>query len=308
MDMHVQKECMAFDLTKAQTRDGRPYLRMVLADQEGNVYNAIMFDSNKLTFDPEKGSVMMVTGSLQVYNGQTQFKVTNMTPVENADPSKYLPRSKYDEDEMMAELSAILKEHITTPYLAALVDAFLNDEETIIRFKKIPAAKHVHHAYIGGLLEHTLSILRLSVLVSGYYGKVVDREMLLLGALFHDMGKVRELDASSGFDYTSEGKLLGHLLLGIEMLNRYISQIDGFPEMKRQLIGHLIASHHGILEYGSPKKPKTIEALILHFIDDMDAKINTFQSIFDRENVNEMGWSSYDRLLERQIFRYIPEQ
>ncbi|MGE4318066.1 MAG: 3'-5' exoribonuclease YhaM family protein [Deferribacterales bacterium] len=301
--MEIPYRYMLTDIIKSVTKDGKPYLRAIMCDKEGNRRNGIMFESNKLEFDPQNGDIVDATGMIQQFGGQDQLKIASMTRVTDADPADFLPKRGIDCEALMQELELILIEKITDAHLSALVEQFLADKDTLDSFKKMPAAKSVHHAYVGGLLEHTLSIIRLSVLVGGYYKDMINTEHLIIGALFHDIGKVKEMQAGTGLEYTDSGKLMGHLLLGVEMLNGYIAKIDGFPEELKYLMSHLIVSHHGLLEYGSPKKPKTPEAFVLHHLDDMDAKLNTFYSIFEREGV-EQGWSGYDRLLERQLFKH----
>ncbi len=301
--MEIPYRYMLTDIIKSVTKDGKPYLRAIMCDKEGNRKNGIMFESNKLEFDPQNGDIVDAIGMIQQFGGQDQLKITSMTRVTDADPADFLPKRGIDCEALMQELELLLIEKINDEHLSALVEQFLADKDTIDSFKKMPAAKSVHHAYVGGLLEHTLSIIRLSVLVGGYYKDMINTEHLIIGALFHDIGKVKEMQAGTGLEYTDSGKLMGHLLLGVEMLNGYISKIDGFPEELKYLMSHLIVSHHGLLEYGSPKKPKTPEAFVLHHLDDMDAKLNTFYSIFEREGV-EQGWSGYDRLLERQLFKH----
>jgi len=263
-----------------------------------------MFESDKLDFEPENGQIVEAIGIVQTYAGQEQLKINSMKLMPEADPAEFLPKKKgLDADVLFEELSALLIDNINDDHLTKLVDAFLSDESAVELFKKLPAAKSVHHAYLSGLIEHTLSIMKMSLLISDHYGDLVNKEHLLLGALFHDIGKTKELQAGAGLEYTDCGKLLGHLILGVEIMNRYIVQIDGFPEETKNLLNHMILSHHGFLEFGSPKKPKTPEAFILHHLDDMDAKLNTFSSIFEKEGV-EKGWSGYDRLLERQLFKH----
>lgn len=302
MELSLNKKFMIFEIVKSLTKDGKPYIRASLLDSDGGQTNGIMFDSNKLDFQPEKGDIVNVVGNLQNYNGQTQLKIDNMIKGSSEDMLEFLPKSKNNPDDMLKELKTILDD-IRCPYIKKLVGHFFSDEKALQMFKYHPAAKNVHHAYVSGLLEHTLSVTRLAALMSSYYNEIVDRDLLLAGALFHDIGKLFELDMQKGFDYTDSGKLLGHLLMGIELVNGYISKIDAFPVVKKNLVLHLIASHHGITDFGAIKKPKTYEAIILHHIDDLDAKMNNISSIFAKENINS-GWSSYDRLLERQLFRH----
>lgn len=294
---------MLTDIIKSKTKDGKPYLRSIMCDKEGNRRNGIMFESNKLDFDPQNGDIVDAIGMIQQFGGQDQLKISTMTKVTDADPSEFLPKHGIDAEEMMQELELLLMEKVTDEHLSKLVEKFLADKDTVEAFKRMPAAKTVHHAYVGGLIEHTFSIIKLSSIIGDYYGDLVNTQQLIIGALFHDLGKIKEMQAGAGLEYTDSGKLLGHLLLGVEMLNRYIAEIDGFPEELKYLLAHLIVSHHGLLEYGSPKKPKTTEAFILHHLDDLDAKMNTFVSIFEREGLDS-GWSSYDRLLDRQLFKH----
>lgn len=302
MELSLNKKFMIFEMVKSVTKDDRPYIRVTLLDSDGGQTNGIMFDSNKLDFEPEKGDIVDVTGTLQSYNGQMQLKINNIRKGSSEDILEFLPKSKNDPEEMLQELKNILGE-IKCPYIKKLVEGFLKDEKMLQIFKYHPAAKSVHHAYVSGLLEHTLSVIKLSTLMADYYKNLVNKDILLAGALFHDIGKLFELDIQKGFDYTDSGKLLGHILMGIEMVNGYISEIEDFPVVKKNLILHLIASHHGIEDFGAIKKPKTYEAMILHHLDDLDAKMNNISSIFAKENIDS-GWSSYDRLLERQLFRY----
>jgi 3'-5' exoribonuclease len=303
MDLQIkQQEYLIFDITKATTRDGRPYLKVVLADANGSLANGIMFDTFKLDFEPKKGDTILMTGVLQQYNGQNQIKVAEMTFLREGGAEAFLPKSKLDPNKMAFDLRHFIDKYIEDEHLVSLVKAFYADTEAYELFLKLPAAKTVHHAYIHGLLEHTLGVVKNAVYVATLYPHL-NRELLIIGALFHDIGKVRELSAEAGFEYTSSGKLMGHLMLGYTMLDDYMRGIDGFPESYRGEILHMIASHHGQLEFGSPQVPKTMEAMALSHIDDLDAKLNNFAAILERESVDVGGWSGYDRLLERQIYR-----
>jgi 3'-5' exoribonuclease len=295
---------MLTDMIKSKTKDGKPYLRAIMFSKDGSRRQGIMFDTDKLDFDPDNGQIVEVIGALQQYAGQEQLKINSMKIVPDADPADFLPKKPgLDPDVMFNEFSGLLIDNISDEYLLKLVEAFLADETSVELFKKMPAAKTVHHAYLYGLLEHTLSIAKMAVMIADHYGNEVNKEHLLIGVLFHDIGKTREMQAGAGLEYTDSGKLLGHLILGVEIMNTYIANIEGFPQNIKTLLNHLVLSHHGLLEFGSPKKPKTPEAFILHHLDDLDAKLNTFASIFDKEGV-EQGWSSYDRLLERQLFKH----
>ena len=305
MDLVINsKNYMIFELIKNVTKDNRPFIRVVLMDKEGNQTPGIMFDSDKLNFEPEKGDVVSVNGVIQNYNGQMQIKINQMIKLSGEDYYEFLPKSPFDEETMFRELRNILKDKIKSEHYIQLLKKFFGDTELIKKFRKIPAGKTVHHAYINGLLEHTLSVVKLVDKIKENYTEKVDEELLILGALFHDIGKIFELDMIKGFDYTDSGKLMGHLVLGVNLIEKYIEGIDDFPESKKLVLQHMILSHHGLIEFGAVKKPKTIEALILYHADDLDSKINTFESIFNKEEIDENGWSSFDRLLERQIYKH----
>ncbi|MDR2400806.1 MAG: HDIG domain-containing protein [Deferribacteraceae bacterium] len=301
--MPVKKKYMIFELTKAFSRDGNPYLRMILSDS-GNLINAIMFDP-RLSFEPHKGDLVEVTAVLQHFNDKPQLKVSEMLFVSASAADTFLPKSKSDPQAMASELKRLLENSIRNPHFAALCKRFFDDKELWDAFQVMPAAKSVHHAYIYGLLEHTLGVVRLAIKITPLYPHL-NGELVILGALFHDVGKAYELSAEAGFDYTLAGNLLGHLVIGGNILNRYMDKIDGFPEELKIHILHLMASHHGELAFGSPQVPKTGEALLLHAIDDLDGKLGAVAAIINRDGVAPGSWSSYDRILERQI--YLPKQ
>jgi len=302
MEMNINKKYMILEIAKSNTKDNRPFIRVVLIDKDGSQIHGIMFDSNKLKFDPQKGDVVLINGAIQSYNGQFQVKINNMDKMLAEEAVDFLPKGDFDENTLYDEFISFVDAKLNDKFIKSLFEQFKQDNDTVSKFKKMPAAKNVHHAYIGGLLEHTFSVVRLAAIMGDYYK--VNKDLLIAGAIFHDIGKIFELDISKGFDYTDSGKLIGHLLLGIELVNSYCKNIPDFPDLYKYLLNHMIASHHGLLEYGSPKKPKTLEAIILHHIDDMDAKINTFRSIFIKDNIVGGGWSNYDRLLERQLFNH----
>jgi 3'-5' exoribonuclease len=303
MEMSVKKRYMIFEFTKATSRDGNPYLRMILSDS-GTLMNAIMFDP-RLSFEPRKGDMVDVTAVLQHFNDKPQLKISEMSFVASASPDSFLPKSKSDPQAMSLELRRILENNVKDLHLAALYHCFFEDKDLWEAFQVMPAAKSVHHAYIYGLLEHTLGVVRLAAKIAPLYPDL-NGELVILGALFHDVGKVYELTAEAGFDYTLSGNLLGHLVIGGDILNGYIRKIDGFPEELKTHILHLMASHHGELAFGSPQVPKTREALLLHAIDDLDGKLGAVSAIISRDGVAPGSWSNYDRILERQI--YLPKQ
>ena len=294
---------MIAELNENLTKDNKPYYRFILYDSNSKQYNAIMFNIKDLTYKPSKGDIVLISGTLQQYNGQMQLKITDINKINEARPEDFIPKSNYDTENMFTSLKKIISENLKNEDLIKLCNCFFNDNEVVDKFKKTPAAKTIHHAYIGGLLEHTLSIVKLAIIMARHYNNYANQDLLIIGALFHDIGKIYELDLTEGINYSGCGRLVGHLLMGIEKVNEYMKSIEGFPTNLKDLVIHMIASHHGFLEYGSPQKPKTYEAIILYYIDDLDAKVNAMTAIFDKEGIKE-GWSSYDKLLERQLFKH----
>jgi 3'-5' exoribonuclease len=205
---------------------------------------------------------------------------------------------------MLGELRKIASQ-VRQPFLSRLLEAFLNDEELVKKFKLAPAAKAVHHVFLGGLLEHTLSVVQLVLLIGPRY-KGIDQELLLTGAILHDLGKVSELSFERTFDYTDPGRLLGHITLTVEMIDEKLKAIPEFPENLALLLKHIILSHHGEYEFGSPKRPKTLEALLLHHLDDMDAKMNGFMAWIEKEKDAPSRWTTYHKLFDRFIYK--PEE
>jgi 3'-5' exoribonuclease len=194
-----------------------------------------------------------------------------------------------------------ITESLTTPYLKKLFDAFWKDKEFVRKFKTAPAAKKMHHAYIGGLLEHTLSMTSLADKVAGHYSGI-DRDLLVSGAVLHDIGKIDEFEYQFKIDYTDEGRLLNHIVIGIKMVDEKLSGIEDFPEDRIFLLKHMMVSHHGAREFGSPEPPKTIEAVLLNYIDEIDSKVNGIRDFMAAEDPNET-WTSYHRLLGRQFYK-----
>jgi len=236
-----------------------------------------------------------------------QLSITDVARTEQmeVEPSDYLPLSKYDIGEMFSELLAII-ETVESPHLKELLRNFMSDEKTAELFRKVPAAKGLHHVYVGGLLEHTLSVTRLIDKTAGHYPGV-DRDLLIAGAIIHDIGKTKELTCDGIIEYTDEGRLIGHIVIGLEMLNSQIASIKGFPPQLAVGLRHLVLSHHGMLEFGSPKRPKTIEAVILHQIDDLDAKVNAFREFIDNSPEDDSDWTPYHRLFDRFIYKGGPK-
>jgi 3'-5' exoribonuclease len=291
------------DKIMAMAKNGKPYMTLKLMDRSGEVEGRIWDQVDHFSRLFQKDDFVQVTAKASVYMGKMQLIIQDLIRVDESAVSlgDFLPVSSHDPRTMMAQARELVASFQDDDY-RALMEAFFNDDSFVALYQKAPAAKAMHHVYLGGLLEHSLSVAQLAVDVSRRYADV-DRDLLITGALLHDVGKVAELLFSRSFDYSDEGKLLGHIVIGVEMVEDKIRQLDRFPRMKATLIKHLLLSHHGQYDYGSPKRPKTLEAVILNFIDDMDSKINGVQAHIEKEQHNDSRWTGYHRLYDRYFFK-----
>ncbi len=286
----------------SQKRDGNNFLNVTLSDKTGTLKGVVWDNVDPITAHVTSGDFVSVRGKVSEYKGTLQLvvKAMDVCVPEAVDPSDFLPATSRDMDGMFQRLVKIT-ESLSTPYLKKLFDAFWKDKEFVHKFKTAPAAKKMHHAYIGGLLEHTLSMTSLADKVAGHYGGI-DRDLLISGAILHDIGKIDEFEYQFKIDYSDEGRLLNHIVIGIKMVDEKLSGIEDFPEDQIFLLKHMIVSHHGAREFGSPEPPKTIEAVLLNYIDEIDSKVNGIRDFMASEDPNET-WTSYHRLLERQFYK-----
>lgn len=299
----VESYFLVKDKNVAMAKNGKPYLNLKLMDRSGEIEGRVWDNAEEISGYFEKNDIVTVKGRGSLYQGKIQLSIVDVRKAAEgaASADDFLPRSAKEPDDMLLELKGIISS-IKDPYLKILMDSFMNDKQFADLLKTAPAAKGMHHVYIGGLLEHTLSVARLVIELSRHYNGV-NIDLLLSGSILHDMGKTRELSYKSAFDYTDEGRLLGHIIIGIQMLDEKIRGIDGFPEKTAMLLRHMIASHHGELEFGSPKRPKTLESLLLHNIEDMDAKINAYQSAVNRDTSEDTSWTPYQKMFERYLYK-----
>jgi 3'-5' exoribonuclease len=250
-----------------------------------------------------KDDFLRVQGKASVYLGKMQLVVQDLArlPDGEVDLADYLPVAARSTEELVGELRTRVGS-LTDPHLRRLLEAFLADPAFLQLYATAPAAKTMHHVYLGGLLEHSLAVADLADDVSRRYPGV-QRDLLVAGALLHDIGKVAELCYERSFDYTDEGKLIGHIVMGVEMVEEKVRQLPDFPRSLATLVKHLLLSHHGQYEFGSPKRPKTLEAVILNFLDDLDSKINGVRTHIERDPDNGSAWTSYHRLYDRYFFK-----
>jgi 3'-5' exoribonuclease len=269
------------------TKNGAPYIALTLSDKTGQIEARIWDDVEVQPFD--SGEVVAVRGQVCRFNEKLQIKVEKIRRADERDvgrysPADFVPQTERNVDAMWQELEGWVA-GFSDPHLKALMEGFLGDKEIAADLREAPAAKGLHHAWIGGLLEHILSLMGICDLAARHYPRV-NRDLLLTGVLLHDIGKLRELRWGTSFDYTLEGQLLGHITIGIGMIEEKIAAIPDFPAAKRILVEHLVLSHHGKYEFGSPKLPMTAEAIVLHYLDDLDAKMQTVSGEFRRAEAN----------------------
>lgn len=293
-------------------KTGKPFMNLVFMDKTGEVEARLWEDANKYAGQAVRDAFVQVEGRCQLYQGRRQIVVSRMQVLreDEVDVKDYVAESPNDPEALYGQLLKYV-DSMKDPFYKALAESVLKDDRDIVdRVKRAPAAKSVHHAYKTGLLEHVVSITGILDFLSGHYGKYVDRDLLFLGSFFHDIGKLWELSYDRVTDYTPEGKLIGHLVMGVELADRKIRELEAqqgrlpgaFPEEKKLLVKHLILAHHGQLDYGSPKRPKCLEALILHMVDDLDSKVNAIRS-FTEQDQTPGRWTALNRQYERYFFK-----
>jgi 3'-5' exoribonuclease len=282
-------------------KTGDPYLALVLGDRTGQI-EAKMWDNVEDALDAfEQDDFLKVKGLINKYKNRFQLTIHKLRRLGDSeiDYSDYLPKTTKNVDELWQTLAEFVAS-FQDPHLKLLVRAFMDDPRIAPAYRNAPAAKTLHHAYIGGLLDHVVSLLRSCDLVCRNYPQV-SRDLVLTGAFLHDIGKIHELTYTRSFSYTTRGQLLGHMVIELEMLQEKLACIPDFPDELKTLLEHLIISHHGEYEFGSPKLPMFPEALLLHYMDDLDSKMESMRAHFERESENESPWTSYNASLGRPL-------
>lgn len=304
----VNGQFLVREKTTAMAKNGKPYMTLKLMDRTGEVEGRVWDRVEELSGLFDQDDFVRVTGKASVYLGKMQLVVQRLEKIaeQEVDLGDYLPVSSRPVEEMLAELRQLVTS-LETPHYRQLMESFLADDEFLQHYIQAPAAKTIHHAYLGGLLEHSLAVAQLADDIGRRYPGV-QRDLLLTGALLHDIGKVAELCYERSFGYTDTGKLLGHIVIGVEMVEAKLRELENFPVPAGLLLKHLLLSHHGQYEYGSPKRPKTLEAVILNYLDDLDSKINGVQAHLEKEPENGAAWSSYHRIYDRYFYKETGEQ
>lgn len=284
----------------AETRNGKPYDNLILQDKTGTLDGKVWDPNSGGIADYDEMDFIEVFGEVISYNGALQLNIRQIRKAfeDEYTAADYMPTSEKSVDGMYEELMRYAKQ-VSNPYLKQVIDFyFVKNEDFIKEFKAHSAAKTVHHGFAGGLLEHTLSIVKMCEYYVGAY-PILNKDLLYTAAMFHDIGKTKELSSFPENDYTDDGQLLGHIIIGVEMINDAIRTIEGFPAKLASELKHCIIAHHGELEYGSPKKPALAEAMALNFADSTDAKLQTLTEIFKDKEGND--WLGYNRLFESNL-------
>jgi 3'-5' exoribonuclease len=286
-----------------QKRTGEPCLSLVLSDRTGEI-EAKMWDNVAEVMDTfDRDDFLKIRGLVQIHQNRIQLTLhrAQRQAETDVDFTDYFPASERNPDEMFSQLMAMVRE-MGNEHLRALLSAIFADEDVSRRYKLAPAAKSIHHAYLGGLLEHVLSLCALAKLTAAHYDNV-DADLLLAGVMLHDVGKIYELTYDRSFGYSSDGQLLGHIVIGMRMIGDKVREVPGFPPKLRNLLEHLVISHHGELEFGSPKVPLFPEALLLHHLDNLDSKMESMRGFLRKDRQMDGCWTTYSPSLERSVLK-----
>jgi 3'-5' exoribonuclease len=286
-----------------QKKSGELYLSLLLGDRTGEV-DAKMWDNVAEVIDAfDRDDFVKVKGLIQIFHNRPQLTVHKMRRMDDSeiDYADYFPCSRRDPDEMWNALREFVA-GLANPHLKALLEAMLDDEDIARRYRRAPAAKQIHHAYLGGLIEHVLSLCALARMAAGHY-PYVDYDLLITGVVLHDIGKIYELNYERGFSYSNDGQLLGHINIGLRMVADKLRGLPDFPAPLRSLVEHMILSHHGQLEFGSPKLPQFPEALLLHYLDDMDSKMECMRALIENDRQLDGCFTTFNAALERPALK-----
>ena len=293
-----------------KTKAGKTYYSLLLQDKTG-IIDAKVWELNNGIDDFDSMDFIMTDGMVTSFQGSRQVNVSRIRKAQEGeyDPAEYIPSSKYNREEMYQELKKVVMT-ITEPHLRKLAEKyFIEDTSFIAEFKQHSAAKSVHHAFVGGLLQHTLAVAKICSFVASCY-PIIDRDLLITAALFHDVGKMWEISEFPANEYTDDGQLLGHIFLGAELIGKEAELIPGFPKILAAELRHCILAHHGELEFGSPKKPAMAEALALAYADNMDAKLEMVTEVYDKAEPT-LEWLGFNRYVDsnlRQSSGYIQKR
>ncbi len=286
-----------------QKKSGELYLSLLLADRTGEL-DAKMWDNVSDSLDAfDRDDFVKVKGLIQIFHNRPQLTVHKVRRMDDSEIefADYFPSSKRDPEEMWTELRGIVA-GLSDTHLKALLEAMLADPDIAARYRRAPAAKQIHHAFLGGLIEHVLSLCALAKLVAPHY-PAVNQDLLLTGVVLHDIGKIYELNYERGFSYSNDGQLVGHIAIAFRMVADKLRGLPDFPPRLRVLVEHMILSHHGQLEFGSPKVPQFPEALLLHYLDDLDSKMECMRALVQNDRQVDGCFTGYSSALERTVLK-----
>ena len=303
---HVDSLFLVREKSLSITKSGNAYLKLTLVDRTGEIEGRIWTSADLLSGLFEKDDFVQVKGKAASFQDHLQLNITHIDRVEEGGVlfSDFFPMTEKDIDAMFLTLMED-GQQIKDPYLSQLLGLFWEDEAFVEKFKKAPASTRLHHTRIGGLLEHTLSVTQLVMQNAAHYSGL-NLDLLMTASILHDLGKVDELSYHRSFDYSDEGRLLGHIILGMERLEGKLCQLPDFPKDLALQLKHLLISHHGQYQWGSPRKPMTLEAVMLHFLDNLDAKMDGIQQFLKTQVSEGSRFSRYHPLFEQSF--YLPPQ
>jgi 3'-5' exoribonuclease len=305
-DLTTEQSITTFFLVHAKeirnTKEGKPYLRMELGDRSGTLEARMWTKFELPAHDITRDDFVKVEGRIELYRDKPQLAILQLRKAqpEEIELGDYLPHTREDVEKMYADLLDYAGS-IKNPWLQKLVWGILTDQTTAVRFKKAPAAKTMHHAYLGGLLEHVVGLCGLAEHLADHYPEL-DLDLLLTVAMLHDVGKLDELCYERAIGYTTDGQLLGHIIMELETVLHAIDKIPGFPPQLKTVVQHLLISHHGQYEFGSPKLPMIREALVFHYLDDLDSKMAAVRAALAVESGDDQ-WSAYSGALQRKFLK-----
>ncbi len=292
-----------YEKSLGKKKNGEDFITIKLSDKTG-ILKGVVWDNVEALYKIASSSdYLYVTGDISEYRSEIQIIIKDMAPCSEKDvsPEDFMPATKLDIDFLFDRFLKHI-EKIESPYIKDMLGLFFcYDEDFIKKFKTAPAAKSLHHAYLGGLLEHSLSVGMLALKIAGHY-KGINTDILLAGAMLHDIGKIEEFDYKYSINYSDAGILLNHIVIGVTMVSKKIELIKDFPEKEAMLLKHMIISHHGLRDFGSPEPPKTIEAVLLNYIDEIDSKVNGIRNFIENEK-NDSSWTSYNKTYERYFYK-----
>jgi 3'-5' exoribonuclease len=304
----IEEIYLVTDKQLRANRNGNLYLQIELRDRTGSISARLWNAGEHLFRSFDVGDFLAIKGKVQLFQGALQMILSHIerSETEKVELGDFLPHTEHDVSKLLERLRAILM-RLSNPHLRALAECFLMDDEFVRAFCRVPAGVRQHHAYLGGLIEHVVTLLDGADRILPLYPEV-DRELVLIGIFLHDVGKVRELSFGKVFAYTDEGQLVGHLVIGVEMLNEKAAQVsdltgEPFPAELLLRLKHMILSHHGSYEFGSPKLPMTPEAIALNCLDNLDAKVHSFTRDIREDRNQASAWTPFNQALQRRLFK-----